>query len=830
MLNRIRIATKLPLALLGSALLLGAGIGLSSYFVSAQVIDAQARQSLSTIAGERANQLSAFLKTLKTDVSNTAGAQVTIQAIPYFTGGWTQIGADPGAALHKIFIEDNPNPAGERELYEPTDPSVNYHAAHGRFHSPLRDNIAARGYRDLYLVDLDGNVMYSVEKKDDFGTSLSGNSSGLGQAFAAAMTAEQPGTVAVTDFAAYGPSGGLPSLFLAQAIFAPNGKKLGVLVVEVGSELFTRSIADASELGATAEVVLVGNDGLLRTDSARSDANDVLATKIDNPMVAAAAAGQKSVGVSRDERGVELLMAAAPVKEAPSGWTVVADLETAEVFAVLVQLRNTMLVMGLVLMAVVALAGLFFARTIAKPISRLTASMGALAEGDLDAEVRGEERGDELGAMARAVEVFRANARKVQQMSEDERAGSEQRRLEHAKMMEDLRQAFGAVVDSAVDGDFRQRVPAEFPDRELNLLAASVNNLVETVDRGLTETGAVLDALARKDLTTRMTGEHRGAFGRLKTDINAVSDSLAEFVAGLRRTSSTLRAATSEILAGANDLSERTTKQAATIEQTSATIEQLASTVAQNATRAQEASTNAQAVSDTAEAGGKVMLEANAAMERITASSGKISNIIGLIDDIAFQTNLLALNASVEAARAGEAGKGFAVVAVEVRRLAQSAAEASSEVKTLIEQSGTEVAGGTKLVAEAAGKLEAMLAGARKNQELLSGIARESRDQASAIEEVNVAVRTLDEMTQHNAALVQQTNASIEQTEAQAAELDRIVDIFTLNDKPVRASARPAPAAQPKGIKDLQAQVKQAARSYLAPSGNVAVDKDWEEF
>src|SRR5690606_7577772 len=189
--------------------------------------------------------------------------------------------------------------------------------------------------------------------------------------------------------------------------------------------------------------------------------------------------------------------------------------------------------------------------------------------------------------------------------------------------------------------------------------------------------------------------------------------------ARLQQTSSTLRTATGEILSGANDLSERTTRQAATIEETSAAMEQLATTVLQNADRASDASTNAGRVTQAAEEGGEVMQQATDAMERITTSSGKISNIIGLIDDIAFQTNLLALNASVEAARAGEAGKGFAVVAVEVRRLAQSAAEASSEVKALIEQSGSEVAGGSKLVASAADKLMTMLEGARRNNELL---------------------------------------------------------------------------------------------------------------
>jgi methyl-accepting chemotaxis protein len=220
-------------------------------------------------------------------------------------------------------------------------------------------------------------------------------------------------------------------------------------------------------------------------------------------------------------------------------------------------------------------------------------------------------------------------------------------------------------------------------------------------------------------------------------------------------------------------------------------------------------------------------------MERITASSSKISNIIGMIDDIAFQTNLLALNASVEAARAGDAGKGFAVVAIEVRRLAQSAAGASAEVKALIEQSAGEVRGGSKFVAEAAQKLAAMLSAARSSNELMSGIARESQDQAASIGEVNAAIRQMDEMTQHNAALVEQTNASIEQTEAQASELDRIVDLFTVSrakkDAPV-AAAGPAPApAQRGGIKGLQDRVKQAARNYLS-QGSTALDKDWAEF
>src|SRR5690606_6617502 len=207
----------------------------------------------------------------------------------------------------------------------------------------------------------------------------------------------------------------------------------------------------------------------------------------------------------------------------------------------------------------------------------------------------------------------------------------------------------------------------------------------------------------------------------------------------------------------------------------------LASTVAENARMAEDANGKAQAVSHSATRSGEVMEQANSAMERITQSSAKISNIIGMIDDIAFQTNLLALNASVEAARAGEAGKGFAVVAVEVRRLAQSAASASAEVKALIEQSAIEVKGGSKLVSDATTQLSAMLAAVNENAALMHSITEASRAQAAAIDEVSVAVRTLDEMTQHNAALVEETNAAIEQTEAQASELDRVISIFTVD-------------------------------------------------
>ncbi|ODT69288.1 MAG: chemotaxis protein [Pelagibacterium sp. SCN 63-23] len=336
----------------------------------------------------------------------------------------------------------------------------------------------------------------------------------------------------------------------------------------------------------------------------------------------------------------------------------------------------------------------------------------------------------------------------------------------------------------------------------------------------INELTASLARMAKGDLGGRIDAVFTGQYEALRVAFNDSLAQLLDIVSGLRRASSGVRTATAEILAGANDLSGRTTRQAATIEETSASVEQLSGTVTENARRASSATDKARQVAHSAAEGGEVMGAATGAMSAIEASSGKISNIIGLIDDIAFQTNLLALNASVEAARAGDAGKGFAVVAVEVRRLAQSAASASGDVKALIEASAGEVRAGAQLVGKAAERLAEIVRGAEESAGLIDAIARANQEQSGALAEVSVAVRQMDEMTQHNAALVEQTNAAIEQTEAQASELDRIVAVFRTGDEDADAPPR---TAAPRSMGRPRAVTH-------ASHGNAAISADWNEF
>ena len=782
---QLRIAQKVPLAIIGGALVVSAAVGVVSYMISASTMEQMGQDRLRAISVERAEKVTSFLDGLAEDViqlANTSLAQDTAKALQVT---WTQLD-NPTQQLQQNFIVDNPFPDGERWKLDLPEQKNAYSFGHKNAHPGLRAVAQGRGYPDLFIFDLDGHLLYTVEKHDDFATTFTEGGgpyadTALGRVFRKAVAFDNPKQVTYDDELSYAASGGDPAGFVATKIFGPDGTPRGVLAVELPLAQVDATMASRNGLGETGETFLVGADHLFRSDSTFNETNDFLVTSYSSGALDEALAGRIGQGYST-YRDLTMLTTAVPLRFIDQPGALVSVISTEEVLAPIVGMRNLVLGIATVLLLIVTAIGFLISRSVTKPLSRLTSTMETLAEGNLDADISGAERKDEIGAMTRAVEIFRENARQVHTLTDQERMSAEQRAVERAQMMQNLQRAFGQVVDAAVAGDFSQRVTTEFPDAELNSLADSVNNLVDTVDRGLAETGTVLAALAQTDLTKRMEGDYQGAFGRLRDDINGVADTLTRVVRSLRGTSRSLKNATSELLAGANDLSDRTAKQSATIEQTSAAMHQLADTVEDNSKRTEAASAKARAVSDTATEGGEVMHRANEAMERITASSSKISNIIGLIDDIAFQTNLLALNASVEAARAGEAGKGFAVVAVEVRRLAQSAAQASAEVKALVEQSGVEVLGGTKLVSDAAQKLLAMLGAVRESSDLIAAIADATKAQASAIREVNIAVTELDKMNQHNTALVEETNASVEQAEFQAAELDRVVDIFTLDE------------------------------------------------
>ena len=391
------------------------------------------------------------------------------------------------------------------------------------------------------------------------------------------------------------------------------------------------------------------------------------------------------------------------------------------------------------------------------------------------------------------------------------------------------------IVHAASVGDFGQRLDMEGKDGFMLELARGMNELIDTVDRGLSETVLIMSSLANGDLTARMTGDYQGSFLRLKEDANAMGEQIRTIAGRISGVTGAVQHATQEISSGVSDLSVRTEHQASSLEETTASMEELSATVRQNADNAQEANKAAVAARASAVIGGEISGKAIDAMARIEASSRQITEIVGLIQEIAFQTNLLALNAAVEAARAGDAGKGFAVVANEVRALAQRSSQASKDIKALIVDSEDKVRGGAEMVKQAGASLEEIVTSVKSVAEFVSEIAAASQEQASGIDEVGKSIANLDEITQQNAALVEETTAALGSAQTQVDDLRQAVTFFKTGDEaPGEDSDSPAPPVEDNPVHRQQKELTQMA--VIAADGGAAAGplpgggEDWREY
>jgi methyl-accepting chemotaxis protein len=418
-----------------------------------------------------------------------------------------------------------------------------------------------------------------------------------------------------------------------------------------------------------------------------------------------------------------------------------------------------------------------------------------------------------------------------------------------------VQEEINALVNAASSGDLTKRVALEDKQGFMRKLGEGMNELLEVLAAAMDDIAHALDGMAKGDLTVSISKEYQGTFGKLKDDINATVAKLTEVVSSIKEAVDLIKTASMEVSMGNSNLSQRTQEQASALEETASSMEEMTSTVKQNADNAKQANQLVSGARTQASEGGEVVTKAVGAMEAISGSSKKIADIISVIDEIAFQTNLLALNAAVEAARAGEQGRGFAVVATEVRNLAQRSAEAAKEIKDLINDSVEKVSTGSKLVDSSGNVLSEIVGSVKKISDIVAEISAASQEQATGIEQVNKAVMQMDEMTQQNAALVEQAAAASKSVEDQAVNLSEQVAFFQINDtgktvkdsprKPVIVSTTSGHAKE-KGnggahpAKKVAAIPKVAAGGKAAPipshlaakpgSGGGESEKDWDEF
>lgn len=462
------------------------------------------------------------------------------------------------------------------------------------------------------------------------------------------------------------------------------------------------------------------------------------------------------------------------------------------------------IIIGLI---IIGLLGFFGIRTwIIAPIRRQLDLMAQLANSNYDIAVPDTERHDEVGAIARTVEIFRNAGRDKVRL---EAEATEQR--SQAEEQRSLQEAQKAQV------------------------AQQTSMVVEALAIGL-------EKLSAGDLLFRLNQTFAAEYEKLRQDFNGAMDKLQVTMSAIAENTQGVRSGAGEISQASDDLSRRTEQQAASLEETAAALDEITATVRKTAENATSARNTVTVAKDDAEASGQVVRETVTAMNGIENSSKQIGNIIGVIDEIAFQTNLLALNAGVEAARAGEAGRGFAVVATEVRALAQRSADAAKEIKALISTSSREVESGVRLVGETGKALDRIVEQVGKLNALIGDIAASAQEQATGLAEVNTAMNQMDQVTQQNAAMVEEATAASHSLAKEAETLSRLVSQFRIGGEaggqaagPKRTASPPSKPSAPPRLRAVGggAPSERPARAAAPRAAAVAVadeEDGWSEF
>ena len=522
-----------------------------------------------------------------------------------------------------------------------------------------------------------------------------------------------------------------------------DGRLVGVTAANISPDALEKMIS-AVDVGTQGFAFLVNRNGQILI---HSDARFL--TKTLNDLFPISTPNIKASMVETEHDGKPMLVSFVPVKGLPSvdwylGIAVDADIAYAPIrqFRTAASIATFLSVASMIVCLVIILS-----RLVVRPITHMTAAMTTIADGNLAVAIPGENRTDQIGSMAAAVAIFRNSVADRVRLEEESEAGR-----------------------SLLEKERRER------DARVAREGAEIQHVVDALETGL-------DRLATGDLVYRIDSPFAGNLDRLRTNFNNSLAKVQETLASVGTSARGIEIGASEVGSAADNLARRTEQQAASVEQTAAALEEITTTVRDSARRAEEVGALVARTRTGAEKSGEVVNDAIDAMRKIAKSSGDISSIIGVIEDIAFQTNLLALNAGVEAARAGEAGKGFAVVAQEVRELAQRSSEAAKEIKAIITTSGDEVETGVHLVGNAGTALATIVAEVQQISVHINAIVTATREQSTGLQEINTAVNAMDQGTQSNAAMVEEQTAASHSLAQEASALMTLLAQFNLGDR-----------------------------------------------
>ncbi|MBQ0719225.1 MAG: HAMP domain-containing protein [Gammaproteobacteria bacterium] len=695
----MRISQKLPALLVGFSISACIITAIAAYLIAAAELTTSAHTKLAALGEARKSTLSGYLESIREDLSVIADSEIARGALTELSPAFDEFGNRATQMLQNLYISNNAHPTGEKHKLDFARDGSTYSQTHRRYHPWFRKLLEERGYYDIFLINKDGYVIYSVFKELDYATSLltgEWKDSDLGRVYRMAKSNSTPGSIAFTDFAPYAPSYGAPASFIAAPVMGLNDTPIGTLVFQMPIERINQIMQASEGMGESGETYLVGTDFLMRSDSRFSEESTILTTKVDTETVKTAIAGHSGVQQTLDYRGISVESAFTSIAFQGVTWALMAEVDTDEAMAGVATLRNIAILIVVVVAVLVGLAGVFVSRRlITQPIGRMVSAMGQLAGGDKSIAIPCTEQDDELGDMADAVEVFKQSMIKAEQLAADEEA-TRNERIEQERQLATEREHL--ATEKATEQE-RQRKEAETRSQRMNTLTSDFDRLATEVLSAVSSASEQLDTTARS-------------------------------MSGL-----------------ADENAHQATVVASASEQTSINVQMIATSSDQMASVIAEI---AKQISRSAEISNKAVTEAeytSRTVNKLSEAAQMVGAVVDLIKDIADQTNLLALNATIEAARAGDAGRGFAVVAAEVKNLSSQTASATDEITGHV----AEIQAVTKNAVEAIASIETTIA---EMNEVSTTI-------ASAIEEQGLATQEIAINSQQAAIGTQEVSSNI---------------------------------------------------------------------
>lgn len=637
--NVFGLSKMVQLSIVSAALVAGLLVTLLSAFLTRDTVRNAAQSKLTAVVEARHEALTQWFGNIEADLTSLAADPATLNALMAFKAGWNSLEANPQQYLQDAYIRNNPHPTGGKHTLITANDGSDYSRVHAAYHPFFKTYLERKGYYDIFLFDTQGNLVYTVFKELDFATNMLNGEwakTDLAEAFRASRTAADAGNankISFFDFKPYAPSYGAAASFISHPLVDKNGAAQGVLVFQMPIDTLNRVMQSKAGLGETGESFFVGQDRLMRNDTVRSEGKTLLTQSVASSYIRDALLGERGITKGESYRGHETLAAYMPLEYRGTAWALVVEQALEEIYAPATSAVKKLGLQVLLIVTVLAAFGFFLGRRLVAPIGHITEKMMAVANEDLTVDIPHTQRSDEVGDMARTLEVFRDSAKAANAM----RAQQERQREEHAQ-----EEAARRSADAQAQRERSEAERQQLADNEENVRSA----VCELADQIELELNAAIRHMVEQTNTLSSAAQQVSSNAANVTDDASKATTNANEALG---SAQTVASAAEELFASIKEISRQ---------------------VGHSATLTKE----------TVQSAG----ETRKTIADLENAAAGIHEVVSLISDIAAQTNLLALNATIEAARAGDAGKGFAVVAGEVKSLASQTAKSTQEISERI--------------------------------------------------------------------------------------------------------------------------------------------------